>query len=391
MTYRVASETSGHRAHRLGRRLIHGVGLAAGVVALMLLALPSAAQQPGQANPNVRPPANAVQNVPPSAATPDPADIANREMWHRVRKGVQGQVSIPDKKLGQLVQSEGEEWRNLRNGPLARYGVWAMAGMLALLAIFYLLKGPIRVEHGFTGRTITRFNTLDRMGHWLTAVSFIILGLTGLNVLYGRYVLLPLVGKEAFGTISLWGKWLHNYVAFAFMAGIVLIFLLWIKHNLPTRADATWLARGGGIIGHGHPPAHKFNAGQKILFWLIIIGGVSISLSGLSLMLPYQMPLFAKTFAALNVFGLGLPTDLTPVQEMQYASTWHAIMALFLVCVIFAHIYIGTLGMQGAFSAMGSGEVDVNWAKEHHNLWAAEELKAGKEHPGPSARPAPAE
>jgi formate dehydrogenase subunit gamma len=390
MTNRVASETTGHRPHRLGRRLIHGVGLAAGVLALMLLALPSAAQQPGQANPNVRPPANAVQSVGPGAM-PDPTILEDREMWHRVRKGVQGKVSIPDKKLGQLVQSEGEEWRNLRNGPLARYGVWAMAGMLALLAVFYLIKGPIRVEHGFSGRTITRFNTLDRMGHWLTAVSFIILGLTGLNVLYGRYVVLPLVGKEAFGTITQVGKWLHNYVAFAFMAGLVLILLLWIRHNLPTRADATWLARGGGIIGHGHPPAHKFNAVQKILFWLIILGGVSISLSGLSLMLPYQMPIFAKTFAALNVFGLGLPTDLTPVQEMQYASTWHAIMALFLVCVIFAHIYIGTLGMQGAFSAMGSGEVDVNWAKEHHNLWADEELKAGKEHAGPSARPAPAE
>ena len=109
-------------------------------------------------------------------------------------------------------------------------------------------------------------------------------------------------------------------------------------------------------------------------------------------MLPYQMPLFAKTFSMLNVFGLGLPTDLTPVQEMQYASTWHAIMALFLVCVIFAHIYIGTLGMQGAFSAMGSGEVDVNWAKEHHSLWAEEELsKAGAVHSDPGARPAPAE
>ena len=391
MEKRAASGVTGRRVHRVARRVAHGLGLAAGVLALMFLALPTAAQQPAPANPNVRPPANAVQNVAPTPANPDAVDSGNREMWHRVREGLQGKVSIPDKKLGQLVQSEGEEWRNLRNGPLARYGTWAMAGMLVLLAVFYLIKGSIRVEHGFSGRTITRFNTLDRMGHWLTAVSFIILGLTGLNVLYGRYVVLPLVGKEAFGTITQWGKWLHNYVAFAFMAGIVLIFLLWIRHNLPTRADATWLARGGGIIGHAHPPAHKFNAGQKILFWLIILGGVSISLSGLSLMLPYQFPLFAKTFSALNVFGLGLPTELTPVQEMQYASTWHAIMGLFLVCVIFAHIYIGTLGMQGAFSAMGSGEVDVNWAKEHHSLWAAEELRAGKEHPGPSARPAPAE
>ena len=141
---------------------------------------------------------------------------------------------------------------------------------------------------------------------------------------------------------------------------------------------------------HDHPPAKKFNAGQKILFWLIMLGGVSISLSGISLMLPFEFHLFSKTFAMLNVFGFNLPTNLTSVEEMQYAATWHGIVALFLVCVIFGHIYIGTIGMEGAFDAMGSGEVDLNWAKEHHGLWVEEEL--GKDAIAPrGARVQPAE
>jgi formate dehydrogenase subunit gamma len=151
---------------------------------------------------------------------------------------------------------------------------------------------------------------------------------------------------------------------------------------------------GGGMLVKGvHPPSWKFNAGQKILFWLIILGGVSISLSGLSLMFPYELPMFAKTFAAINsVFGTEIPAALTVNEEMQYASLWHGIMGIFLTAVIIGHIYIGTLGMQGAFSAMGSGQVDVAWAKQHHSLWADEVLKGETseiDHAG--VRPQPAE
>jgi formate dehydrogenase subunit gamma len=156
-----------------------------------------------------------------------------------------------------------------------------------------------------------------------------------------------------------------------------------------------WLAKGGGLFVKGsHPPAWKFNAGQKILFWLVMLGGLSLSLSGLALMFPFQTALFAKTFALVNMLGFKLPTDLTPIQEMQYATSWHGIVALGLIVVVIGHIYIGTLGMQGAFSAMGSGQVDVNWAKEHHSLWAEREIArmeevAAAETAG--ARPAPAE
>jgi formate dehydrogenase subunit gamma len=347
----------------------------------------SLAQQP---NPNVRPPAGAVAPADPGQVDPGPRNY-DAEMWRQVRKSLEGKVSIPDTKAGRLVDSSGEAWRNFRNGPLPTYGMWAMGGIVALLAVFFLVCGPIRIEHGRSGRTVERFSAPERTGHWLLASSFIILALTGLNILYGRYVLLPLIGQEAFAAITQVGKMLHNYVAFAFMIGLLWVFATWARHNLPDRRDLRWLAVGGGFFTKGvHPPAWKFNAGQKIIFWLVVLGGISISMSGLALLFPYQMPLFAKTFGVLNsLFGLGLPESLTPNEEMQYAASWHGIVALFLVVLIIAHIYIGTLGMEGAFSAMGTGQVDANWAKEHHSLWAEEVFRGRAKEP--SGRPQPAE
>lgn len=311
---------------------------------------------------------------------------SDSQFWREIRKGTRGNVSIPDKKAGQLIQSEGDNWRSWRNGPVSTYGVWGLLGIIILLAVFFLLRGRIGLEGKWAKATVERFNSLDRFSHWLLAVSFIILGLTGLNTLYGRYALLPIFGKDAFATVTLWGKWLHNYVAWAFMIALVMVLVLWIKDNFPRSADLKWLAKGGGMFSKGsHPPAWKFNAGQKILFWLVILGGISVSLSGLALLFPFQIPLFAKTFAVFNIFGTGLPTDLSMVQEMQLAQAWHAIVSLILMIVVIAHIYIGTLGMEGAFSAMSTGHVDTNWAKEHHPLWAAQVAGAGAPPPSGDA------
>lgn len=299
---------------------------------------------------------------------------SDAEIWRAIRRGAQGEVSIADKKAGYMIQSEGENWRAIRNGPLSVYGSWAIFGMIAVLALFFLVRGRIRTESGPSGRTIERFNGLERFAHWLMANTFVLLALTGLNTMYGRYVLKPLIGAEAFATIAEIGKYIHNYVGFAFMIGIVLILVLWVRQNIPDRTDLAWLAKGGGMFTKGsHPPARKFNAGQKILFWLVVLGGISISLSGIALIFPFKLALFSSTFAFLNIFGFGLPADLTPMQEMQYQQIWHALVALGLTAVIIAHIYIGTLGMEGAFDAMGTGEVDRNWAREHHPLWLEEE------------------
>ncbi len=341
---------------------------------------------------NVRPPDNAVTSGGPPQVVPEEQGNYDIEMWGKIRRNAQGTVSIPDEKAGVLVDASGETWRAMRNGPLPTYGAYAMAGILAVLVLFYLLRGRIRVSHGLSGRTIERFTDLERMGHWLLAVSFIVLALTGLNVLYGRYVVLPVIGKEAFASLSIAAKWLHNYVAFAFIVGLVLTFVTWVWYNFPHPRDLIWFAKGGGIFSNAHPEAKKFNAGQKVLFWLIMLGGASLVLSGLQLLFPYELPMFAKTFAFLNNFGFNLPTELTANQEQQYATTWHGIVALFLSVVVIAHIYIGSIGMEGAFDAMGSGQVDVNWAKEHHSLWVEEELaRGGTETATGQQRPAPAE
>jgi formate dehydrogenase gamma subunit len=237
---------------------------------------------------------------------------SDSELWRMIRQGTQGNVSIPDKKAGILIQSEGETWRALRNGPLSTAGIWVMLGMVVLLALFFALRGRIKIEHGRSGQLVERFNLIERIGHWLTAVSFIILAITGLNILYGRYVLPQVIGKEAFSTISQAGKWVHDYVAFAFMAGLVMIFVLWVVHNLPSRHDLIWLAKGGGLFTKGsHPSSRKFNAGQKIIFWVTILGGLSLSLSGWALLDPFQYAMFAKTFQFLNIFGFNLPTEIT--------------------------------------------------------------------------------
>jgi formate dehydrogenase subunit gamma len=295
---------------------------------------------------------------------------SDAEIWKAVRDGVQGTVSIPDKLAGQMVQSEGDNWRARRNGPITVGGIWAIFGMLAFLALFFAWRGRIRIAGGPSGKTIERFNDLERFAHWLSATCFLVLALTGLNMLYGKHVLLPILGPAAFAAVAQVGKYVHNFVSFGFMAGVVLMFVIWVRHNFPTKHDLVWIARGGGLLKDGvHVPAEKFNAGQKMQFWLVVVGGTSLSLTGLALLFPFTLVMWDPVFSALNVFGLGLPTGLTPMDEMHLSQIWHGIIALVLIAAMISHIYIGSLGMEGAFWAMGTGQVDEKWAREHHDLW----------------------
>lgn len=303
-------------------------------------------------------------------------------------------VSSRGPAAGVLIQDRGMWWLQFRQGPLLEYGAWLLGGMILLLALFFLIRGRIRIEGTTTGHTITRFNAFERFGHWLFAGSFILLGITGLVTLFGRKVMIPAFGHDAFSTLAIGSKWVHNNVAWAFMLGLVIVILNWTLNNIPNRHDLVWLAKGGGLFSkHSHPPARKFNAGQKIIFWLCVILGLSISASGLSLLFPFEMPMFAETFRHLNewgiteLVGLGpLPETLAPHEEMQFAQLWHSIVAFVFIAIILAHIYLGTIGMEGAFDAMGTGEVEEQWAREHHNLWV-EEVKAREASQG-SATPA---
>lgn len=293
-----------------------------------------------------------------------------------------------------LVQDGGMKWLTFREGPLSTYGAYLMGGTLVLLALFYLLRGRIRIDGEKTGRRIERFKAIERFGHWLLAGSFILLGITGLITLFGRKVLIPAFGHEAFSTIAIASKWVHNNVSWAFMIALVMIFVMWVIHNLPDRTDINWLLKGGGIFTKGHPPAKKFNAGQKLIFWSVILLGGSISVSGLALLFPFEMNMFAATFAKMNAWGISgalglgeLPTVLAPHQEMQFAQLWHAIVSFVLMAIVLAHIYIGSVGMEGAYDAMGSGQVEEQWAKEHHSLWV-EEVQAKQKAAPESATPA---
>jgi formate dehydrogenase subunit gamma len=306
-------------------------------------------------------------------------NASDADFWRAIRRGEQFTTSLPDNQGGLLIQSQGDSWQTFRNGPLSRYGLWALVGIVALLALFFALRGRIRIEHGWSGRRIVRFNFIERFVHWLTATCFVVLALTGLNMLYGRHVLRPLIGPDLFSMLTLGGKYAHNFLAFGFMIGLALMVVLWVWQNFPNRYDFIWLAKGGGMFTKGtHPPAKKFNAGQKLVFWLVVLGGISVSLSGLMLMFPLEYKAFGPTFDWINrIVGTDLPTTLAPIQEMQLAQVWHAIMGLFLTVVIIAHIYIGTIGMEGAFDAMGSGEVDENWAREHHSVWVRDLEREG--------------
>ncbi len=305
------------------------------------------------------------------------------ELWRALRYGSADiTVSSGGEVATVLVQDGGMWWLEFRQTILTTWGGYFLLGVIVLLVVFFLLRGRIRVDAPKTGQTVVRFRMIERFAHWLLAGSFILLGLTGLLSLFGRTALIPVLGHEANSLILVGSKWIHNNVAWAFMIGLVLVFVFWVWHNLPDRTDMKWIAQFGGIIGSKHPPARKFNAGQKVIFWSVVILGASVSVSGLSLLFPFDIPMFAKTFATLNDLGITgmlgldpLPVALAPQEEMQYAQLWHAIVSFVLMGIIIAHIYIGSLGMEGAFDAMGTGEVDESWAHQHHSIWL-EEVKA---------------
>lgn len=270
---------------------------------------------------------------------------------------VHGRITIPDQRAANLIQPEGRNWREFHNVTLAWVGGIAVLGMLALLTVFFMMRGRIPIEGGRSGRTILRFNAFERANHWMVASCFIVLALSGLNLTFGRHVLLPLIGPEAFTEVSHWGKYAHNFLAFPFTLGLVLMLLIWVKDNIPNGTDMRWLKAGGGLVGHGEPDSGRFNAGQKGIFWITVLGGAAVAVTGYMLIFPF-------------VF-----TDVT---GMQLSHMIHSIMAVLMIAVMLAHIYIGTLGMDGAVEAMTTGQVDLNWAKQHHNLWVAEEMAKGR-------------
>jgi formate dehydrogenase subunit gamma len=331
---------------------IRFAALALAVVFLIGVAAPAIAQQPTSVNPS----GNAVKEEQLLNALQGSGNVS-------------GRITIPDKKEGVLIQPGGRDWEAFHQITLKWIGAISILGMLLLLVGFYLYRGMVRIERGRSGRTIVRFNAAERFVHWMTATCFIILAISGLNITFGKSLLLPLMSPGAFTTWSQALKYAHNYLSFPFTFGVILMFLMWIGGNIPSKVDVEWVKRGGGIIGDDHPPAPRFNAGQKMIYWIVVIGGSAVAITGYILMFPF--------------YGTG-------IAGMQLAQIIHGIVALLFVAAMLGHIYIGTIGMEGAFEAMGTGEVDVNWAKEHHSLWLEQEM-SGDRARGAAPRATPAE
>ena len=248
--------------------------------------------------------------------------------------------------------------------------------MLVVLVLFYLIRGMVRIESGRSGYSLVRFNAFERFVHWMTASCFIVLALSGLNITFGKELLIPLIGPQAFATFSQWAKYAHNYLSFPFTLGVVMMFLMWVAWNFPSGADLRWIREGGGIVGSKHPPATRFNAGQKAIYWVVVLGGGAAAVTGYLLMFP---------FYAADIGGVQL--GATDIASMQLAQVVHGVVGVLFIAIMLAHIYIGTIGMQGAFEAMGKGEVDVNWARQHHSLWLEKQAEKGRV-PGGSVAPA---
>jgi formate dehydrogenase subunit gamma len=307
------------------------------------------------------------QKLNPDGAPNPTASVVDEQTLLKQAPRVEGRIDIPDKKAAVLIQHAGRTWQYFHEVLLHWGGATVLLGTIIALGAAYLIIGPIRIAEGRSGQKILRFKAFERFSHWLTAVSFVVLGLTGLNITFGKIALLPLIGSDAFSNISQLAKVVHNFTSFAFIIGLVLIAVIFIKDNFFDRVDIEWLKQGGGFIKSKHAPAGRFNLGEKLVFWFSLGAGIAVSASGLVLLFP---------FYGTNIAG------------MQLTQVVHAVVAVLFVALILAHIYIGTMGMEGAFEAMGSGEVDLNWAKEHHDLWLAQQLANAERAGQPSATPA---
>ncbi|MGY3603316.1 MULTISPECIES: formate dehydrogenase subunit gamma [unclassified Bradyrhizobium] len=310
-------------------------------------------------------PVFAQERGPDGAPNPTASVTSQHELLQQMPR-ITGRIDIPDTRASVLIQPAGRTWEYFHQVLLRWGGAIVILGTVLLLAIAYLILGRLPISAGRSGQKVVRFEAFERFAHWLTAASFVILGLTGLNITFGKALLLPLVGPDMFAAISEVAKYIHNFTSFAFVAGLLLIMVIFFRDNLLEKVDIDWLKQGGGFIKNRHAPAGRFNFGEKLVFWLSIAAGIAVSASGFLLLFPF--------------YG-------TDILGMQLAQVVHAVTAILFIALILGHIYIGTVGMEGAFEAMGTGEVDLNWAKEHHDQWLAKKL-AGEGRAEPTATPA---
>ncbi|MDO9113184.1 MAG: formate dehydrogenase subunit gamma [Polaromonas sp.] len=338
--------------------------------------------------------ANIFEVKPEASADPKYAEQTNGErarvqpgnnapMWRQVGSGVTGYSSLPKSEApeaGNLIQpfvqypgsrltNAGEAWRQVRNNWLIPYGGALLLIVMGAIALFYLGKGRINLHGAETGRKIERFTPFERSAHWANAIAFSILAISGIVMAFGKFFLLPIMGATLFGWLSYLLKNMHNFAGPLFAVSLVIVFFTFVRDNMPRRGDMSWLLKGGGLLSGKEIPSHRFNAGEKLLFW----GGVFF--------------LGAIVVASGLVLDKLIPGLIYVRDTMQVAHMVHAVATVLMMALFIGHIYIGTIGMQGAYDGMKTGYVDETWAREHHEYWY-DDVKAGKI-PAQRSEPAP--
>jgi formate dehydrogenase subunit gamma len=334
-------------------RLVGGVALAAALV----FPLTGTAQQQ---------PADPAQQRQAERQVVQPGN--NAPVWREVQSGQEAYTSIKGQETNILIQpamklpgqawtTAGEAWRLFRNNVITPIGGWLVVAVLAVIGLFYWWRGPLKLHEAPTGRLIQRFTPFERYIHWVMAISFCILGVTGLIILLGKHVLLPVIGYTLFSWLTSLSKNLHNFVGPLFVLSLVVFIVRYIKDNLPRAYDLKWLKNAGGMLGGEHVPSGKYNGGEKVWFWLGVVAlSTVVSITGLILNFP--------NFDQVRTV-------------MIQANIVHAIAGIAVIVLSFGHMYLGTIGVDGAYQNMRYGYSDETWAKEHHQLWY-EDVKSGK-------------
>jgi formate dehydrogenase subunit gamma len=275
--------------------------------------------------------------------------LNNKPVWDIVRSGVPQTTTVRGRETNVLIQPEGQTWRALRNSQLSFWGGGLIVAIFLAITAFYVIKGAIPLHAPRTGVQIRRFTPWERSIHWTTAYAFVALAISGLIILFGKNILLPLIGYTLFSWLTILAKNLHNFIGPLFVVCLVLIFATFLRDNGWRAYDWIWVRRFGGLFKGHDVPSGKFNAGEKLWFWFgVLLLGIVVGASGLVL----DFPNFNQTR-----------------ETMQIANVIHIIGASLFIAMGLGHIYMGTLGMVGAYDAMATGYVDETWAREHHLYW----------------------
>jgi formate dehydrogenase subunit gamma len=298
----------------------------------------------------------------------------NAPMWRGVQAGREGYSSLPrsqDPEAGVLIQqpvqypgsrmtTAGQAWREVRNHWIIPYGGALLLIALLALGIFYFAKGPLGHSTVDSGpMRIERFTPFERAAHWANAIAFVVLGLSGIVMAFGKFFLLPVMGLTLFGYFTYILKNLHNFFGPLFAVSLAIVIVVFIRDNLPQRGDLRWLLRLGGMLGGREMPSHRFNAMEKVIFWVgTLLLGVIVVGSGL-------------------VMDKLIPSLMYDRQTMQVTNMIHGTAAALMLAILFVHIYVGTVGFRGAYTGMRHGYVNEPWAQEHHAYWY-EDIRAGK-------------